>query len=174
MPHPTLRGAALAAAAATLLACQRSDGPAGVQFRTVEIPVSECAFGQTFTNASTNPYFPIGPQGRQWVYEGKEGGTAVGLTITVLGTQGIGQGNDRVTTRVIEEHETEDGVTIEISRNFFAENSDGTVCYFGEDVDIFHYDESGNVIEFLSDSRGTVTAFVIQTVEDVTRAVRVR
>ena len=36
----------------------------------------------------------------------------------------------------------------------------------------FH--ESGNVIEFLPDSQGTVAAFVLQTVEDQQRAVRVR
>jgi hypothetical protein len=42
-----------------------------------------------------------------------------------------------VETRVLEEHEREDGETVEISRNFFAQAPDGTVCYFGEDVDIY-------------------------------------
>jgi hypothetical protein len=42
-----------------------------------------------------------------------------------------------VTTRVMEEWEYEDGELIEISRNFLAQAPDGTVCYFGEDVDIY-------------------------------------
>ena len=46
-----------------------------------------------------------------------------------------------VTTRVLVESESEDGLLIEVSRNFFAQVQEGqegagTVCYFGEDVDI--------------------------------------
>jgi hypothetical protein len=41
-----------------------------------------------------------------------------------------------INTRVLVEMESEDGLLIEVSRNFFAQASDGTVCYFGEDVDI--------------------------------------
>ncbi|NIS28433.1 MAG: hypothetical protein GWN07_00005, partial [Actinobacteria bacterium] len=48
-----------------------------------------------------------------------------------------------VTTRVVEERETEAGELIEISRNFYAGTEDGTVCYFGEDVDIF---ENGRIV----------------------------
>jgi hypothetical protein len=36
----------------------------------------------------------------------------------------------------VEEVEFEDDVLIEVSRNFFAQAPDGTVCYFGEDVDV--------------------------------------
>jgi hypothetical protein len=48
-----------------------------------------------------------------------------------------------VDTRVVEEYEAADGRVIEISRNYFAQAQDGTVCYFGEEVDI--YDENGEV-----------------------------
>ena len=41
-----------------------------------------------------------------------------------------------VNTRVLVEEESEDGLLIEVSRNFFAQAPDSTVCYFGEDVDI--------------------------------------
>jgi hypothetical protein len=44
---------------------------------------------------------------------------------------------DDVTTRVIEEREWEDGELLEISWNYFAQAEDGTICYFGEDVDIY-------------------------------------
>ena len=36
------------------------------------------------------------------------------------------------------------------------------------------FSESGNVIQFLPDGQGTVTAFLIQTVEYEKRAVRIR
>ncbi len=54
------------------------------------------------------------------------------LTITILpDTQVI----DGITTGVLEERETKNGMLIEISRNFFAtDRSTGDVYYFGEDV----------------------------------------
>jgi hypothetical protein len=43
---------------------------------------------------------------------------------------------DGVTTRVVEERETEGGKLAEVSRNYFAiDNATGDVYYFGEDVD---------------------------------------
>ncbi len=40
-----------------------------------------------------------------------------------------------VTTRVVEEREWIDDELVEVSRNFVAQAADGSVCYFGEDVD---------------------------------------
>jgi hypothetical protein len=80
-----------------------------------------------------NPWFSL-PVGKIVVMAGTEDGAALGLTMTVLDeTFDVGD----VTTRVLEEHEREDGETVEISRNFFAQAPDGTVCYFGEEVDIY-------------------------------------
>ena len=142
--HLTTTAVALAMATATLSACHPSD-PVSAQFRTTEVDVAVCAFGQPFSLTSTNPYFPIGPAGRRWELNGKEAGATFDLTITMLNeTEPVGRGSARVVARVVEEVEKEDGVTIEISRNFFAENADGTVCYFGEEVDIYNYDENGN------------------------------
>jgi hypothetical protein len=42
-----------------------------------------------------------------------------------------------VTTRVLEERESLDGELVEISYNFLAQAPDGTVCYYGENVDIY-------------------------------------
>jgi len=47
-----------------------------------------------------------------------------------------------VTTRVIEEREWLKGKLNEVSRNFFVQSPNGTVCYYGEDV----FDGSGNPI----------------------------
>jgi hypothetical protein len=89
----------------------------------------------TFTSQIDNPYFPL-PVGQQVVLEG--GGLLVRITSLdeVLSVAGV-------ETRVVEEYEAVNGRVVEISRNYFAQNEDGTVCYFGEDVDIF--DEDGNV-----------------------------
>jgi len=89
----------------------------------------------SFTTDIDNPYFPL-PVRRQIELRGN--GLLVRMTVldeieTVAG----------VDTRVVEEYEAADGRVIEISRNYFAQAQDGTVCYFGEEVDI--YDENGEV-----------------------------
>ena len=91
-----------------------------------------------FTIGSGNPYFPLGPVGRQWILTGEEHGETIRLQITVLDRTRVIQG---VTTRVIEERESIGGELFEVSWNYFARAPDGTICYFGEDVDI--YEDAG-------------------------------
>ncbi len=81
-----------------------------------------------------NPYFILEP-GHQLYLEGKDDGTPVTLTITVLDeTRKVGN----VVTRVVEERETEGGKVIEVSRNFFAIcKRTNNVYYFGEEVDMY-------------------------------------
>ena len=74
------------------------------------------------------------------VLEGEEGSTHLLVRITSLDETETVAG---VETGVAEEFESKDGTVVEISRNFFAQATDGTVCYFGEDVDIF--DSGGDV-----------------------------
>ena len=107
-----------------------------------------CAPGKnTFTLAIDNAFFPL-PAGRRWVFTGSENGQGVGLRITVLNlTKTLFRGAKRVRTRVIEEREWADSnrngrvdsgeELIEVSRNYFAQTQRGTVCYFGEVVDIY-------------------------------------
>lgn len=125
-------------AAAIMVALQgcevSSPVEAGGGLEAVErLSLDLCSPSGTFTAGSTNPYFPL-PTNQQWILEGEEGGVPIRLTITVQGTKRVAG----VTTRVVEEKEEEDGVVIEISKNYYAQASNGTVCYFGEDVDIFH------------------------------------
>jgi hypothetical protein len=119
----------------------------------------------TFSLSIDNPYFPL-PVGQQSVYTGKEQGESIGLQITVLDqTETFRFRNRTVTTRVVEEVEwldaNGDGVIdpdeelLEVSRNYFAQTQDGTVCYFGEDVDIY---ENGIIVShegaWRADARG--------------------
>ena len=94
------------------------------------IPQDSCHF----TTSGRNTYFVLEP-GFQLVLEGKEGKNKGKLVITVLHeTKMIGN----TETRVVEENESVNGKTVEISRNFFAYcRESGSIHYFGEDVDIY-------------------------------------
>jgi hypothetical protein len=131
-----------------------------------ELDPTLCAPGEnTFSLEIDNSFFPL-PVGQQWVLQGKEQGRTIGLRITVLNaTETFFSGRRAVTTRVIEELEWEDananglvdsGENLrEVSLNYFAQTQDGTVCYFGEVVDIY---EGGVVVShegsWRADTRG--------------------
>lgn len=87
-----------------------------------------------FTTTGRNMYFVL-ETGYQLTLQGIEGKDTVKLVITVLNeTQKIGN----VETRVVEEKESVNGNTIEISRNFFAFCvQTSSIFYFGEEVDIY-------------------------------------
>lgn len=99
-----------------------------------QLDISVCdPANANFSSDISNPYFPY-PAGKVSVLESsseKVQITSLDETESVVG----------VTTRVIEEREWTDGQLAEISRNFFAQTPDGTVCYFGEDVDIYENDQ---------------------------------
>jgi hypothetical protein len=104
-----------------------------------ELDISVCApDAGPFTLDIDNEYFPL-TVGKVLVLEGDDDGTTIRLEITVLDETEEVAG---VTTRVMEEAEYENNVLVEISRNFFVQAPDGTVCYYGEDVD----DYEGGVV----------------------------
>lgn len=105
------------------------DGP------VTRLDLSACDPSGTFTTDSDHPYLPLEP-GRSWTLEG--GGERVVITVLDETEEVAG-----VTTRVVEEREFEDGELSEVSRNFVARAADGTVCYFGEDVEKY---EDGEVV----------------------------
>ena len=94
----------------------------------------------SFQTTGRNPYFILEP-GYQLVLEGMEGKDKIKLVITVLKeTKKIGN----VETRIVEENESANGKTVEISRNFFAFcKQTGSVFYFGEEVDMY---KNGKII----------------------------
>lgn len=104
----------------------------------------------TFTVDIDNPFFPL-PEGHRVVLEGEEGGGHLLVRITALDDTETVAG---IETRVVEEYEAKSGQVVEVSRNFFAQAQDGTVCYFGEDVDI--YDGAGDVTSHLGAWRAGV------------------
>jgi hypothetical protein len=97
-----------------------------------------------------NPLFPLQP-GTTYVYESPEGAdeaivgtfTVTRQTINILG----------VTCVVVAHIETVDGVLVERTKDFFAQDTSGNVWYFGEDVRNF---EDGKFV----DTEGTWRAGV--------------
>lgn len=134
-----MRQAAIFSAAMLILAAA-VDARARRKEFTDSFMVEAC----NFVAQGTNPYFILTP-GHRLVLEStpaRPKDEHVVLTITVLDETVDVAG---VTTRVVEERETADGVLAEVSRNFFAIcEQTNTVFYFGEDVD--NYDDTGTVV----------------------------
>jgi len=81
-----------------------------------------------------NPYLVLKP-GYQLTLEGRESGKLVRLVVSVLDETKVVGG---IEARVVEERETEDGVLVEVSRNYLAiSKTTRDVFYLGEDVDVY-------------------------------------
>jgi len=107
---------------------------------TLDIGVCDPAAAD-FSASTTidNDFFPL-PIGTHLVLEGEEEGESIRLEITVPGNTREVAG---VQTLVMVEAEYEDGELVEVSYNYMAQAADGTVCYFGEDVDDY---ENGVIV----------------------------
>ncbi len=93
-----------------------------------------------FSATIDHPYFSL-LVGMQWILTAEnDEGAVVRLEVTALDETEAVAG---VTTRVVEEREWEDGELIEVARNFFVRAPDGTLCYYGEDVDNY---EGGEIV----------------------------
>jgi len=133
-------------AAATFFACGDDGGTGGeggaageACFETtVDAALCDPATA-TFSLASTNPYYPL-KVGSVVILEGTEDGELIRVERRVLPDTMVVAG---VETHVLEAIEYIDGEIYEVARNFYVEASDGTVCYFGEDVDFY---ENGAVV----------------------------
>ena len=93
-----------------------------------------------FVREVTNPYFPLKP-GTTLIYKGESEGSPTREVMTVTNKTKKIMG---VTTTVVYHLAYEDGVLIEETFDWFAQDEDGNVWYFGEDTKEF--DENGNVV----------------------------
>jgi len=93
-----------------------------------------------FVEQIDNPYFPLTP-GTTFVYEGEdEEGATIDVEIYV--TAETREVMD-VTTTVVRETEWEDGELVEDTYDWFAQDADGNVWYFGEESNEY---EDGEVV----------------------------
>ena len=93
-----------------------------------------------FVSVIDNPYFPLEP-GTTFTYRGESEGTPTRDVMTVTEDTKVILG---VTTTVVHHLSYEDGVLIEDTFDWFAQDVEGNVWYFGEDTK--ELDENGNVI----------------------------
>ncbi len=121
---------------------------------TTDFDLAACTFSATGGNAYFSLDFAPGPM-NPILLEGEEDRELVQVKITVLDetmdidldTLGLGT----VVTRVIEEMEWVDEELVEVSRNFFARCEEtNAVYYFGEDVEIYEYDDEGDLIAIIT------------------------
>ncbi len=124
---------------ALLMGCDSEDPGVPESFELLDGAVCDAANGR-FTREVDHPYFPLAV-GSEWVLEGVEDGTPIRIEITVLERTEVVSG---VVTRVVESVEFEGGALVEISNNYFVQAEDGTVCYWGEEVDNY---EDGVVVD---------------------------
>ena len=114
--------AALAVALATAAAAVAAKLPEGSE------PVA--LDPEEFTSKVDNPFFPLRP-GSRWVYrETDPEGTRQKIVVTVRRkTRLIANG---VRARVVRDIVTEDGEKVEVTDDWYAQDSDGNVWYLGE------------------------------------------
>jgi hypothetical protein len=96
------------------------------------------------TQPIDNPYFPM-TDGRTYVYQGSD---EDGLVDERFETTNIGLGPviAGVQTFVQQDLEFEEGLLVERTFDYFAQDTLGNVWYLGEDVTNFEYDDEGNLI----------------------------
>jgi hypothetical protein len=138
-----LAGALLLAGAAAVTACGGDESASASQGNGANEAANEQAI-ETFRPAEfgpeiTNPYFPL-PVGMSRVYEGDEEGTQLRVEEEVLPDTHLVAG---VETRIVEVNEFEDGELVEHTLDYYAQHDDGSVWYFGEDVDDY---ENGEIV----------------------------
>jgi hypothetical protein len=94
-----------------------------------------------FRPTSDHPYFPIEP-GQRWTYrEVDPDGTVVQVVVTVSSqTKLLANG---VEAAIVRDTAYEDGVPIEDTKDWFAQDADGNVWYLGEDTAEF---EDGELV----------------------------
>jgi len=96
----------------------------------------------------TNPYFPLTPgttyRASGNVTDPEDGSTTheVDEDAVTFKTRTIAG----VTARVVHARGFEDGVLVEDTNDFYAQDKDGNVWYMGEDTTAFERDDAGNII----------------------------
>ncbi|KKQ85067.1 MAG: hypothetical protein UT09_C0051G0005 [Parcubacteria group bacterium GW2011_GWF2_38_8] len=93
-----------------------------------------------FSTNITNPYFSL-PVGRSFTYEGKTEEGVERVEITITGETRVVNG---VETLVYRDKVWLDGELVEDTRDYLAQDKEGNVWYFGEDVDNY---EDGKIVD---------------------------
>jgi hypothetical protein len=129
-------GAALALVAGAAAAASGDGADRPATRPSVELRFSRPA-------AIDNPFLPLARY-RRCVLAGREGAARVRVVRRLLArTERFVVAGRSVQTAVIEDRAFEDGALVERTLDYFAQSDEGTVYYFGEDVDDY---EGGRVV----------------------------
>src|SRR5687767_6390399 len=131
-----------------LVACSATPGPSSggggdatpvpAAFRSGE-PYEPAIDPASFVEVIDNPYLPF-IIGTRWVYEGTGDAEGEVTTVEVLDETRTLMG---VVCTVVSDEVTRDGEPIEITKDWFAQDRDGNVWYFGEETAEY---ENGEVV----------------------------
>jgi hypothetical protein len=83
-----------------------------------------------FTTEIDNPYWPMRP-GSRWVYSETDGESVQRVVVTVTNRTKTVAG---IEARVVRDVVTEDGVPVEVTDDWYAQDSEGNIWYLGEDT----------------------------------------
>ncbi|MGH3361477.1 MAG: hypothetical protein ACRDOM_03375 [Nocardioides sp.] len=134
--YPTLVATLIALLATGCGAAPVTSPPTGVDELRIPTPAPDPA---DFVEGIDNPYLPFAV-GNEWVYE-STGDDPETITVTVTDETKVIEG---VTTTVVHDVVTgPDGQVVEDTYDWFAQDTDGNVWYFGEDTK--EYDDRGRV-----------------------------
>ncbi|HSI80604.1 MAG TPA: hypothetical protein VK919_08140 [Solirubrobacterales bacterium] len=84
-----------------------------------------------FSVAIDNPYWPMTP-GTRWVYREVEGDAVMRVEVTVTARTKMTAAG--IPARVVRDVVTERGTKVEVTDDWYAQDSDGNVWYLGEDT----------------------------------------
>src|SRR5215471_13464667 len=125
-----IRSLALALAVLALAACggggSKSSDPASLPQGTKSVRLDPA----DFTTNIDNPYWPMRP-GSHWVYREVENGEAQRVDVTVTNRTKVLGG---IEARVVHDRVSRNGVTLENTYDWYAQDAHGNLWYFGEDT----------------------------------------
>ncbi len=119
------------AASVPLAACGGDESDAGAQSGLPQGSEPANLDPAEFTTEIDNPYWPMSP-GSRWVYSEVEGNSEQKVVVTVTDkTKKIANG---VEARVVNDVVSENGVPVEVTDDYYAQDADGNIWYLGEDT----------------------------------------
>ena len=137
---------AIAAALATtaIAACGDDDGDTSGAIGDESSTSATSAYepridAESFTTNIDNPYMPL-KTGMKWIYEGEDDGESERVVVEVTNQTREVMG---VTCVIVRDTVTIEGELVEDTYDWFAQDADGNVWYFGEDTKEY---ENGEVV----------------------------